>query len=45
MARLLAAVPPAVREELIAAVAERALDPYTAVDRLFAEVNGRGEFG
>jgi LAO/AO transport system kinase len=40
MARLLTAVPLAVREELIAAVAERAMDPYTAVDRLFAEVNG-----
>ena len=40
MARLLTAVPPAVREELITAVAEREMDPYAAVDRLFAEVNG-----
>jgi len=40
MTRLMTAVPPAVREELIAAVAQRAMDPYTAVERLFAEVNG-----
>jgi LAO/AO transport system kinase len=40
IARLTAAVPAGVREELIAAVAERQIDPYAAVERLFAEVNG-----
>jgi LAO/AO transport system kinase len=39
IARLTAAVPPGVRETLIASVAERQIDPYTAVDRLFVEVN------
>ncbi len=40
IARLTAAVPADVRETLIAAVARRQIDPYSAVDRLFAEVNG-----
>ena len=35
--RLAAVVPAAARADLIAAVAERRLDPYTAADRLFAE--------
>jgi LAO/AO transport system kinase len=40
MARLQATVSPAERETLIAAVAEREMDPYSAVDRLFAKSNG-----
>jgi LAO/AO transport system kinase len=40
IARLTAAVPSDVRESLIASVAQRQIDPYSAVDRLFAEVNG-----
>lgn len=40
IARLTAAVPGDVRETLIAAVAQRQIDPYSAVDSLFAEVNG-----
>jgi LAO/AO transport system kinase len=35
--RLAAVVPAAARADLIAAVAERRLDPYTAADRLFAD--------
>ena len=35
--RLAAVVPAAARADLIAAVAERRLDPYTAADRLFGE--------
>ena len=35
--RLAAVVPSAARADLIAAVAERRLDPYTAADRLFAD--------
>ncbi len=35
--RLAAVVPAAERAELLAAVAERRLDPYTAADRLFAD--------
>ena len=35
--RLAAVVPAADRAELLAAVAERRLDPYTAADRLFAD--------
>jgi len=35
--RLAAVVPAAARAELVAAVAERRLDPYTAADRLFAD--------
>jgi LAO/AO transport system kinase len=38
IARLTAAVPVDVRESLIASVARRQMDPYSAVDRLFAEV-------
>jgi len=40
IARLTVAVPVDVREKLIASVAQRKMDPYAAVDRLFAEVNG-----
>lgn len=40
IARLTAAVPAEERETLIASVARRETDPYSAVDRLFAEVNG-----
>ena len=36
IAQLAAVVSPAERAELITAVAERRLDPYTAADRLFA---------
>lgn len=39
MEQLALAVPVADREALIAAVARREVDPYTAVARLFAQVN------
>jgi LAO/AO transport system kinase len=39
MEQLALAVPAADREALIAAVARREVDPYTAVARLFAQVN------
>ena len=38
MAQVRAAVPQTIQEQLITAVAERRLDPYTAVSRLFAEL-------
>lgn len=40
IAQLQAKVSAEVRKSLIAAVAERELDPYSAVDRLFAKANG-----
>jgi LAO/AO transport system kinase len=40
MVRLQETVSPTERETLIAAVAEREIDPYSAVDRLFARSNG-----
>ena len=40
MASLQATVSQAERDKLIAAVAEREMDPYSAVDRLFAKSNG-----
>lgn len=40
MAQLQTNVSAEVRETLIAAVAKREIDPYSAVDRLFAKVNG-----
>jgi LAO/AO transport system kinase len=40
IARLTATLPAEVREAVIASVAARQIDPYTAVDGLFAQVNG-----
>jgi LAO/AO transport system kinase len=38
LAQVREAVPPTIQEQLITAVAERTLDPYTAVSQLFAQV-------
>ncbi len=42
MKQMATAVPAAEREALIEAVAERKIDPYTAVTRLFAQAAGQG---
>ncbi len=44
MAQVQAAVPQTIQEQLITAVAERRLDPYTAVSRLLAKVTQEGKF-
>jgi putative protein kinase ArgK-like GTPase of G3E family len=40
MAQVRAAVPPTIQEQLVTAVAERTLDPYTAVSQLFRQLSG-----
>jgi LAO/AO transport system kinase len=40
MAQLRAAVAPVALDEIVAAVAAREVDPYTAVDRLFSQLKG-----
>ena len=40
ISRLADSVSPVTRETLIESVAQRQIDPYSAVDRLFAEING-----
>ena len=40
IAQVRSAVPQAIQEQLVTAVAERRLDPYTAVSQLFAELIG-----
>lgn len=42
MAQLREVVPPERRESVVAAVAERRLDPYAAVEQLFSQVRGSG---